>query len=305
MADGPVVASGYEWYLIRPLAGDLPSGWVAAADHDGTAWINEAAIECPETPDLTQLVGLGRYVALACYGSRDFRFTGVLTRPVAICDVWWDTKPTWLDDCFAGHELAANSSDGDTALDGTPVLDLRLPPAVERAAHIPQMPYDMRLRSTVVGHFDDAAAGSCRLPTEEAADDSAPPLAVLVVDCRANFVVSSIEYPTDARSVALPNPVVAYTGTEDSVDGLGNKVTRYSFDVTNPCGLLPGPVRRRSRPASLRPELGRVAHLGQYLGRGGRLGDGQRLLRLARARRSDGPVVRAAGRRRRHRRRST
>ena len=42
--DGPVQASGYDWYLVQPTitsdtADPYPFGWVAAADKDGEPWI--------------------------------------------------------------------------------------------------------------------------------------------------------------------------------------------------------------------------------------------------------------------------
>jgi hypothetical protein len=238
VAAGPVVASGYSWYLVRPLQADLPSGWVAAADHDGTPWIKRAAITCPETPTLAQLGNLERHVALACYGSREFRFRGILTRLFSICDGWWVTEPTWLDDCSATHSLATGIGDGDPGADGTPVIDLHLPPAVERAAHVPDMPYGFLLRASVVGHFDDPTARSCHQTADEASD-AAPPVTILVVDCRAIFVVTSLVFPTDAAAVVLPKPELAFTGTEDYTDGLGNEMTRYSFDVTNRAAYAP------------------------------------------------------------------
>jgi hypothetical protein len=48
--DGPVLASGYEWYLVTlrsPLGGGVTQGWIAAGDHDGTPWI-DAAIDSPQ-----------------------------------------------------------------------------------------------------------------------------------------------------------------------------------------------------------------------------------------------------------------
>ncbi len=45
--EGPVQASGYDWYRVAPvsltLSGGATEGWVAAADHDGTPWIARAA----------------------------------------------------------------------------------------------------------------------------------------------------------------------------------------------------------------------------------------------------------------------
>jgi hypothetical protein len=41
---GPVAASGYWWFEVQPRNGVLrdgiAEGWVAASDHDGTAWMN-------------------------------------------------------------------------------------------------------------------------------------------------------------------------------------------------------------------------------------------------------------------------
>jgi serpin B len=43
---GPVQASGYAWYQVEPLTfvldGGVSRGWVAIADHDGTAWVAPA-----------------------------------------------------------------------------------------------------------------------------------------------------------------------------------------------------------------------------------------------------------------------
>jgi serpin B len=47
VVEGPVQASGYDWYRVAPvsltLSGGAAEGWVAAADHDGTPWIAAAA----------------------------------------------------------------------------------------------------------------------------------------------------------------------------------------------------------------------------------------------------------------------
>ena len=52
-----------------------------------------------------------------------------------------------------------------------------------------------------------------------------------MVDCRATFVVSSVTYPTNPA--VMPEPELAFTGTEQYLDADGNRMTRYSFDVTN------------------------------------------------------------------------
>ena len=42
MLDGPVTADDYDWYLVQAI-GWPHRGWVAAADHDGVAWIEDPA----------------------------------------------------------------------------------------------------------------------------------------------------------------------------------------------------------------------------------------------------------------------
>ena len=41
--EGPVKADGYDWYLVQAIG--LPHrGWVAAADHDGSPWVEDRAL---------------------------------------------------------------------------------------------------------------------------------------------------------------------------------------------------------------------------------------------------------------------
>ena len=51
VVDGPVAGSGYDWYQVQPIntpgeSEELPFGWVAAADKDGTPWLVTDAPEC-------------------------------------------------------------------------------------------------------------------------------------------------------------------------------------------------------------------------------------------------------------------
>ena len=50
---GPVAASGYRWYRVAlisfALKGGKTTGWVAAADHDGTRWIGRSRNPAPTT----------------------------------------------------------------------------------------------------------------------------------------------------------------------------------------------------------------------------------------------------------------
>jgi len=56
VTDGPVAASGYWWYEVEldsyQLEDGMTRGWVAAADHDGSAWIGYLPDTDPvEEPD--------------------------------------------------------------------------------------------------------------------------------------------------------------------------------------------------------------------------------------------------------------
>jgi hypothetical protein len=46
---GPVIASGYSWYLVKLAPGVLhdgiTQGWLAEADRDGTLWIKNIPID--------------------------------------------------------------------------------------------------------------------------------------------------------------------------------------------------------------------------------------------------------------------
>ncbi len=72
--DGPVEADDYHWYLVQAVG--LPHrGWVAAADHDGEAWIDlpeaTATATLPLSADETALVGRIRQdAAVDCHPRR-------------------------------------------------------------------------------------------------------------------------------------------------------------------------------------------------------------------------------------------
>ena len=191
---GPTRASSYDWYLVRPLGGSFPSGWVAASDHDGTPWLASADIACPGSPGLRDLGRMDRYLALACYRAREFRFEGMLTSTVASCDGSLSTAPSWLDDCYAAPYLAPDKGAGNPGFDGSPVIEVRIPPDVERRAAIAYPPYGMLLPVRVTGHFDDPRAASCRTNGGEGA--AAPPPAIYVLVCRAEFVATTVEVLT-------------------------------------------------------------------------------------------------------------
>jgi len=186
---GPVVATGYQWYLVRPLSeSGLPLfGWVASADHDGAAWIGPAHPECPPDPTVSQLGEMERHVALACYGRREFTLDAWFSGHRADCLVPWSTMPTWLDDCNAARMLVADPGD-----DPRRGLEVHLDPEMEAALTL-QIPNGaVAVRAVIVGRFDDPAADSCRLDPP-IRDASSPPDEVVVLACRAAFVATRVE----------------------------------------------------------------------------------------------------------------
>ena len=195
--DGPVPASGYDWYLVQPLPAafgesDAPLGWVAAAGRDGEEWLAAASITCPSRPDLAVLASMNPHHALACYGGRKLTLTARLggfdglscpDLPPFI----WSVEPSWLSPCAVYDALAPR---GDR-----PVEDyflVSLDPAIDREA-LPEYGAEAEIWTAVevTGRYDHSAARSCQATAGP--DELQPPTAAAVVlDCRSRFVVTSV-----------------------------------------------------------------------------------------------------------------
>jgi hypothetical protein len=50
--EGPVTADDYDWYLVQAI-GWPHHGWVAAADHDGSPWIEDPSVRASAAPALS------------------------------------------------------------------------------------------------------------------------------------------------------------------------------------------------------------------------------------------------------------
>ena len=96
VVDGPVQASGYDWYQVQPTRDfqqeEYPFGWVAAADKDGEPWIQSGNLECPPLPHdiatLAELSSSGRtYYEITCFGGREVTFQARIAKPEAWCGV--------------------------------------------------------------------------------------------------------------------------------------------------------------------------------------------------------------------------
>ena len=198
--DGPVQASGYDWYLVQPtiMADDTelyPFGWVAAAGKDGDPWIESRTPECPPLPTTAaQLEALSQtpvlFYEITCFGGRSMRFQARLGVPEARCGVEpdWGVDPSWFDRCGSDESflvpLQAARDYAWLAPIWAPGVDTDLG-AVPNAS-IADMPL-----VEVTGMFDHPDAQTCRnRPNRPLTPEPDPALTIL--RCRMKLVVTSM-----------------------------------------------------------------------------------------------------------------
>jgi len=180
VVDGPVSADGYEWYQVLPMRPDglreRPFGWVAAASREGEPWLVRETLDCPEPPDLEDLLRLLPEERLACYGGRTITFLGGRDGGCGVADgVPVSYEPRWL---------MSESGCGFGSAPGEIGLLLRMPEGLEN-------PFGVFERVQVVGHFDDPAAQAC-VAMANYPDVTPPTRAEAVAQCRTQFVVESM-----------------------------------------------------------------------------------------------------------------
>ena len=198
---GPTEADGYDWYLVEPLvpfAGSaFPSGWVAAADKTGEAWIAPDTIACPATPDAVESLALlneneRNFFEVTCFGGEAITFEARLGSPEAQCgiEVPFGIDPAWFDPCQQdAHFLVPADGSGEVALFPAwePGVDLSIAP--EPGAPVSAWPV-----VRVTGQYDHEAARTCTSRTNYVeAGVEAPDPARVVLECRTQFVVTSLE----------------------------------------------------------------------------------------------------------------
>ena len=116
--DGPVQASGYDWYLVQPNVmrddeEEYPFGWVAAAGKDGEPWIQTDVVKCPPLPvdldDLEAVTQLDRAsYEIGCYSGRKITLRGRLGRPPVDCgDPQSIFEPSWFSQCPSNNAFLA------------------------------------------------------------------------------------------------------------------------------------------------------------------------------------------------------
>jgi hypothetical protein len=188
IVDGPVMADGYDWYLVAPFAWEISDiaqegpglGWVAAASRDAEAWIEPFAPDCPD-PSLEAIQWMSSLARLACFGTQPVTLEGTL----AGCGTGSGTA-SWLG---GACQLVPFGFEPEGHVPGG--LVLRFHPEGTGS------PFDgTKMAVRVIGQFDDPLARTCESFEESAAfeEPNLPALGAdqLILSCRAEFVVSEV-----------------------------------------------------------------------------------------------------------------
>lgn len=200
--DGPVQASGYDWYLVQAIKADkdIPTylfGWIAAAAKNGEPWIGPASIECPPLPetvdDLRRISqDAPMYFEITCFGGHEITFQARVGLPEAQCGTEppWGNDPVWLDACRSSGapELVAIDAPRGAWLRPrwAPGVDTGL--VLDDATRLENWPI-----VEVTGMFDHPDALTCRNRLNyESPDWPEPDPAYTILGCRMQFVVTSM-----------------------------------------------------------------------------------------------------------------
>jgi hypothetical protein len=178
--DGPVSASGYDWYEVFPLnSQDLPQGWVASASRDGEPWIADGDFACPAMPiDIRSLAALRPGVGLACFPRVPIEVKARLIRLGGELDGGAYT-PGWFGVGQLGGMLLVEPEVTRPPADPRKWFILMLDPA---GRHPDVLPVGEVVK--VTGVFDHPAAAACTF------DSGREP--VPSQDCRLMFAVKRL-----------------------------------------------------------------------------------------------------------------
>jgi len=179
--DGPVSASGYDWYRVLPFDRASPVGWVAAASRDGAPWVARGRGACDATaPSVTTIAQTTPGSALGCYGNRPLTFEAQIMDCMSDVEAI-PTSPAWfsLMTLTIGNDRVCPVlvEPGSPSVVLSKALFLHLDPEGEAPDPLP-----LGVRVQVSGQFDHPAAQQCESGW---LDDP-------VLTCRTTFVVTRV-----------------------------------------------------------------------------------------------------------------
>lgn len=205
--DGPVEADGYDWFLVQPSGyhkpgQSWPAGWVAAGK-DREHWIEPYSFDCPPVP--TNVEGfadinpwhakLDYYYRISCFGGVEISFKARLEQQGTPCTADGPpVEPAWLTTCVGyNHGLVSlKSYHRGVGHSWAPDVDLSI--AAEPGAPPEEWPTVL-----VTGMYDHPESRTCRR-VSNVEDTPAYRLAArTVLDCRNQFVVTSMQLLDEIR----------------------------------------------------------------------------------------------------------
>jgi hypothetical protein len=164
------------------------AGWPAA--RMVCPWLEAGSFRCPDIPRTTFELGqISPYSELACRGDRPITIRAKILRSPSQCGFQpaWKITPDWLGTTCPDRDYVVfieNEPDYHTwFMFGSGVDRTGIKPGADPAQGV-----DVEL----TGHFDDAAAASCKGVTLDPAHPLPLSPAEVVLDCRTRFVVSSL-----------------------------------------------------------------------------------------------------------------
>jgi hypothetical protein len=197
--DGPFVSEGYNWYQVTFLgkAGEPPvlgvdltqiegvRGWIATAK-GSTPYVRQFNPRCPSTIDLASVEVMLGAERLACFGSNTLELSGTFGCGGCGGAAAGSFEPSWLAYPLNAYFLTQS-----------PVTDRLGPFALRFGPDGPEAPNDASV-VTVRGHFDDAAADTCKITVidplrPEGVDFVEVSHDAARIVCAQQFVVESIE----------------------------------------------------------------------------------------------------------------
>jgi hypothetical protein len=177
---GPVQGSGYDWYLVRPVAKRVTQdGWISVAARDGTPWAEPAAVDCPAVPTLADISALDPALRILCYRDKELTFTATVVWGGNCGSLLFDT-PDWMAGCLSTFKWGGKTS----------TVIVAIPPELKDAAGGRKQ--GDSIKATVTAHVDDLGAATCK-PKSGASGDPVIVAATVILDCRAMFVATAFD----------------------------------------------------------------------------------------------------------------